>query len=69
MIARKIVGGQLGFPGVPDRQPCRMHLFFRGGSETHRHEFSPVTQLGAVLEMARQQGATTIEIENTPNEV
>jgi len=33
----------------------------------NRHEFTATTELGAALEMAREQEATLIEIENTLN--
>lgn len=65
------IGGQLEFPGLPNRQPGRrVYLVFRAGEETHRHEFDLTTPLGAVLEMAREQGASVIELSgntDTPN--
>jgi hypothetical protein len=57
------VGGQLELPIAPPRQPRRVALVFRAeNGSTHRHDFLSTTELGAVLEMAREQHATTIEI-------
>jgi hypothetical protein len=62
-MASPDIRGQLEFPGVPDRSPHRVNQVFRTGGQTRRHEFRASTQLGAVLEDAREQRATTIEIE------
>ena len=62
-MASPDIGGQWEFPGVPDRSLHRVNQVFRAGGQTRRHEFSASTQLGAVLEVAREQGAATIEIE------
>jgi len=52
---------------VPDRQSRRVSLAFWAGGEMHRHEFLTTTQLGAVLEMVKNQGGSVIEMENTSN--
>jgi len=62
-MASPDIRGQLEFPGVSDRSPHRVNQVFRTGGQTHRHEFSATTQLGAVLEVAREKSATTTEIE------
>jgi hypothetical protein len=69
MVQKHDSGGQLEFPGVPAREPRRIVLIFRAGGETHRQEFLATTELGAVLEMAREQGATSIDLEKEPNKI
>jgi hypothetical protein len=61
--------GQLEFGIAPEREPRRVYLIFPAGVDTHRHEFLASTQLGAGLEMAREQGANTIEVESTLNKI
>jgi hypothetical protein len=63
------VGGQLELSIAPQSTPLRVSLVFRAQDRaTHRQDFLATTELAAVLEMAREQGATAIELENPANE-
>jgi hypothetical protein len=63
-----VIGDHLEFPIAPVRQPRRVSLVLRADNgSTHRQDFLATTELGAVLEMAREQGATSIEHINPAN--